>query len=143
MLCGISSAFAELFPTRGQVSHVLRTRAPCAHFLYCYRKLRTRLACVKRAASVRSEPGSNSRLKLVAPKIQNPPPVGDGPDFQSELLYSLGHSNRTGSGMCHPVVKERAPLSSRKANRQTEIIEKGLLKVNCILRWETVVCVEI
>src|SRR5205807_3213843 len=27
---------------------------------------RTRLACVKHAASVRSEPGSNSRLKLVA-----------------------------------------------------------------------------
>ena len=29
-------------------------------------KARTRLACVKHAASVRSEPGSNSRLKLVA-----------------------------------------------------------------------------
>jgi hypothetical protein len=61
MLCGISPAFAGLFPIGGQIAHVLRTRAPCAD-LYCYR-LRTRLACVKHAASVRSEPGSNSRLK--------------------------------------------------------------------------------
>src|SRR5690242_10913796 len=64
MLCGISPAFAGLFPTGGQIAHVLRTRAPCA-MPYCY-GTRTRLACVKHAASVRSEPGSNSRLKPVA-----------------------------------------------------------------------------
>ena len=64
MLCGISLAFARLFPIEGQIAHVLRTRAPCA-IPYCY-GTRTRLACVKHAASVRSEPGSNSRLKLVA-----------------------------------------------------------------------------
>jgi hypothetical protein len=62
MSCGISPPFGGLSPSAGQVAHVLRTRAPCAHSLYCYRKLRTRLACVKHAASVRSEPGSNSRL---------------------------------------------------------------------------------
>jgi hypothetical protein len=28
MLCGISPGFPELFPTRGQVSHVLLTRSP-------------------------------------------------------------------------------------------------------------------
>jgi hypothetical protein len=38
-------------------------RAPIPVLL---QKLCTRLACVKHAASVRSEPGSNSRLKLVA-----------------------------------------------------------------------------
>src|SRR5579872_1074023 len=65
MLCGISLAFARVSPTEGKVAHVLRTRSPRAHFLYCYRKLRVRLACVKHAASVRSEPGSNSHLKLV------------------------------------------------------------------------------
>ena len=58
VLCGISSPFEELFPTRGQVTHVLLTRAPlyspsCPGF-------RVRLACVRHAASVRSEPGSNS-----------------------------------------------------------------------------------
>jgi hypothetical protein len=66
MSCGISPAFAGVSPIRGQIAHVLRTRAPCADFLYCYRKLRTRLACVKHAASVRSEPGSNSHVKLAA-----------------------------------------------------------------------------
>src|SRR3989440_12103503 len=64
MLCGISFGFPKLFPIEGQIAHVLRTRAPCA-IPYCY-GTRTRLACVKHAASVRSEPGSNSRLKPVA-----------------------------------------------------------------------------
>ena len=66
MSCGISPPFGGLSPFGGQVTHVLRTRAPCADLLYCYSRLRTRLACVKHAASVRSEPGSNSRLKPVA-----------------------------------------------------------------------------
>ncbi len=29
MLCGISPAFAGVFPIGGQIAHVLRTRAPC------------------------------------------------------------------------------------------------------------------
>src|SRR5712692_1265794 len=66
MSCGISPGFPRLSPTRGQVSYVLLTRAPlysldpaCAgsNFL-------VRLACVRHAASVDSEPGSNSRLIL-------------------------------------------------------------------------------
>src|SRR5205807_10123065 len=53
--------FPRLSPTLGQVSHVLLTRSPlysrsCPRFL-------VRLACVRHAASVDSEPGSNSRLK--------------------------------------------------------------------------------
>ncbi len=52
--CGISPPFGGLSPTSGQVTHVLLTRLPLysqaeAHFL-------VRLACVKHAASVRSEP---------------------------------------------------------------------------------------
>src|SRR5579859_55883 len=53
--CGISAAFAALFPTRGQVTHVLLTRPPLAG-----RSQPVRLACIRRAASVRPEPGSNS-----------------------------------------------------------------------------------
>ena len=85
MSCGISPPFGGLSPFGGQVAHVLLTRAPCAHSLYCYSKLRTRLACVKHAASVRSEPGSNSRLKLVVLKTKNP---GESPgcEFQNELF---------------------------------------------------------
>ena len=58
-LCGISTGFPVLFPTPGQITHVLLTRAPlysgsCPPFL-------ARLACVRHAASVDSEPGSNSQ----------------------------------------------------------------------------------
>ena len=58
-LCGISKDFSLLFPSIGQVAHVLLTRPPLSKekqaLLYS-----ARLACVKHAASVRPEPGSNS-----------------------------------------------------------------------------------
>jgi hypothetical protein len=59
---GISPPFGRLFRTQGQVTHVLLTRSPlyrgsCDPFL-------VRLACVRHAASVRSEPGSNSPSKV-------------------------------------------------------------------------------
>ena len=58
VLSGISPAFAGLFQTGRQVVYVLLTRAPLySHPEGCFR---VRLACVKHAASVRSEPGSNS-----------------------------------------------------------------------------------
>ncbi len=121
MLCGISPAFAGLSPIEGQVTHVLRTRAPCAHPLYCYRGLRTRLACVRHAASVRSEPGSNSRLKLVVWKTKKSDkglPCRTQV-FQTNFL-SLGLLNyRTGSGTYHPIVKEQAscPAGRLSSNR--------------------------
>ena len=92
MLCGISPAFAGLFPIGGQIAHVLRTRAPCTD-LYCYR-LCTRLACVKHAASVRSEPGSNSRLKPVAWRKKKPGPKS-GPACQAKLLVAQIHSTHS------------------------------------------------
>jgi hypothetical protein len=52
-LPGISGAFAPLSPSRGQVSYVLLTRAPLF-------SRTVRLACVRHAASVHPEPGSNS-----------------------------------------------------------------------------------
>ena len=82
MLCGISPGFPRLSPTQGQVSHVLLTRSPlysrgCPRFL-------VRLACVRHAASVDSEPGSNSRLK---PDTPSPAETGDGQTVRSlELL---------------------------------------------------------
>ena len=63
MSCGISSSFPEVFPTSGQVTHVLLTRPPLG-WRSCPLRL-ARLACVKHAASVHSEPGSNSPLKSV------------------------------------------------------------------------------
>jgi hypothetical protein len=97
---------------------VLRTRSPRAHSLYCYRKLRVRLACVKHAASVRSEPGSNSHLKLVVPRTGF---SEEKFDSRERTFTSLGSTqnpitkirggkpsrspfwaNQTGSGMFHP-----------------------------------------
>ena len=60
-LCGISTDFSVLFPTRGQVPHALLTRPPLS---FKESKLpfgSVRLACVKHAASVHPEPGSNSQ----------------------------------------------------------------------------------
>ena len=63
--CGISSRFQLLSPSRRQVTHALLTRSPLRYDSFCrsfYQRISVRLACVRRAASVRPEPGSNSSL---------------------------------------------------------------------------------
>ena len=66
-LCGISSRFQLLSPTERQVSHALLTRSPLSS-TSINRSLNpsilVRLACVRHAASVRPEPGSNSQKML-------------------------------------------------------------------------------
>ena len=63
VLCGISNPFGPLSPCRRQVPHALLTRPPLG-YINSIRRLPSsnlvRLACVKHAASVRPEPGSNS-----------------------------------------------------------------------------------
>ena len=54
---GISVRFRTLSRTPGQMSYVLRTRAPLESTRKCFP---VRLACVRHAASVHPEPGSNS-----------------------------------------------------------------------------------
>ena len=59
IVSGIITCFHVLSQSGGQIIHVLLTRPP----LWGHRSdLTARLACLKRAASVRSEPGSNSPL---------------------------------------------------------------------------------
>ena len=60
--CGISPGFPGLSPIQGQVAHVLLTHSP----LYSPPEgdFRVRLACLIHAASVHSEPGSNSPKSL-------------------------------------------------------------------------------
>ena len=62
VISGISSCFQLVSQSQGQVAHVLLTRSP---LVYPRRGLTVRLACVKHAASVRPEPGSNSPLKNI------------------------------------------------------------------------------
>ena len=62
---GISNGFPLLSPSEGQVDYALLTRSPLTsrEQALC---LSVRLACVKHAASVRPEPGSNSPRYLEA-----------------------------------------------------------------------------
>ena len=60
-LCGISTSFPVLSHYRRQVAHALLTRPPLSFRLYCYKLGSVRLECVRHAASVHPEPGSNSR----------------------------------------------------------------------------------
>ena len=69
LLCGISICFQMLSPTLGQVTHVLLTRSPLTS-MSCQSGASTvnlkpkcvRLACIRHAASVHPEPGSNSQI---------------------------------------------------------------------------------
>ena len=61
LVSGISSGFPGLFQSLGQVTHVLLTRSPLIAREQAL-EVTVRLACVKHAASVRPEPGSNSPL---------------------------------------------------------------------------------
>ena len=67
VLSGIRPSFPGLSQSAGQITHVLLTRSPLEH---PRRGLSVRLACVKHAASVRPEPGSNSPNKNFPPKRQ-------------------------------------------------------------------------
>ena len=62
MLCGISSRFQLLSPSERQVTHALLTRPPLSSQKQAP-NCSVRLACVRHAASVRPEPGSNSLYK--------------------------------------------------------------------------------
>ena len=59
-LCGISRSFLLLSPAQGQVTYVLLTRSPLI-----FRRRFVRLACIRHAASVHPEPGSNSLNKCL------------------------------------------------------------------------------
>ena len=66
VLCGISRCFHLLSPCLGQIAHALLTRPPLEYYLPSRRtsnSIPARLACVKHAASVRPEPGSNSDVQ--------------------------------------------------------------------------------
>ena len=63
-LCGISRSFLLLSPAQGQVTYVLLTRSPLI-----FRRRFVRLACIRHAASVHPEPGSNSPQKITLASV--------------------------------------------------------------------------
>ena len=73
---GISSPFGGLSRSPGQVPHVLLTRSPLGLPQCCHCMDLVRLACVRHAASVRPEPGSNSPSRSEAVPRGRRPSIG-------------------------------------------------------------------
>ena len=63
-LSGFSYRFQQLSRAHGQVTYVLLTRSPLSLFGSKLPKDFVRLACIRHAASVHPEPGSNSPFDL-------------------------------------------------------------------------------
>ncbi len=103
VLSGIRPSFPSLSRSAGQITHVLLTRSPLE---YPRKGLSVRLACVKHAASVRPEPGSNSPNK-------NPPPTGRA-NFQSE---KPDHSKKTPKNWHQ---KNHTPTNGKKYEGMTK-----------------------
>src|SRR5207244_1550623 len=75
VLSGISSGFPELSRSCGQVAHVLLTRSPLDPPTSPRRDLSAspaRLACIRHAASVHPEPGSNSPKNITQEELTSP-----------------------------------------------------------------------
>ena len=85
VLSGIRPSFPSLSRSAGQITHVLLTRSPLE---YPRKGLSVRLACVKHAASVRPEPGSNS------PNKNNP--TTQAGEFKSEQSDLTKTTPKTG-----------------------------------------------
>lgn len=101
VLSGIRPSFPGLSRSAGQIAHVLLTRSPLE---YPRRGLSVRLACVKHAASVRPEPGSNSPNKISSRSEVN---------FKSEIPDK---TPKTGIINCH--THTRGVLGMAKNNNK-------------------------
>src|SRR5690606_35308240 len=138
---GISTDFSELSRRRGQVTHVLLTRSPLIQPVQAPVFI-VRLACVKHAASVRPEPGSNSPIKTKSTqptnnhkqaasqpdtKIHNrktpaqhtqPRNEEPGQAHQTKNKTEHPHTNQKSqhAGIPHGIKKLGTPLSSQKTN---------------------------
>ena len=114
VLCGISRCFHLLSPILGQIAHALLTRPPLERILLL---VPARLACVRHAASVRPEPGSNSDVQSSFPQ-----PASLGSDSPKPSPSSASSrrllSQKSDCSFCFLflciVFKDRAPRLSRR-----------------------------
>ena len=109
---GIVPGFPGVSPTFGQVAHVLLTRSP----LYWVPEgtVLARLACVRHAASVRPEPGSNSPYENLV-ECARPKPVRT-PDLV-ERRSPVESEDRPGSRSEITLVSHRATRSDARGSR--------------------------
>src|ERR1700730_6911765 len=108
VLSGIRPSFPSLSRSAGQITHVLLPRSPLE---YPRKGLSVRLACVKHAASVRPEPGSNSPNK-------NP---GTNPaEFESEQSDQTKRHQKTGITKTKPHPNTGASEHDQKTTTKTK-----------------------
>src|SRR5947207_12072988 len=113
VVSSISPRFRGLSQSLGQVTHVLLTRSPLEH---PRRGLSARLACVKHAASVRPEPGSNSPTKNCQKETRQK-------NAKSKPLDEGFKKTKIGTGF-HDTL-----LSSQKTDTHTSASGAGLVGV--------------
>lgn len=107
VLSGIRPSFPGLSQSAGQITHVLLTRSPLT-------RRSVRLACVKHAASVRPEPGSNS------PNKNNPTPQSQANSNQKNPITNNRHQNWHPKNTPHPTNgKIRGTTKTTNKNHQT------------------------
>ena len=85
-ISGINPSFPGLSRSAGQVAHVLLTRSPLRNRLGYPHLFVARLACIRHAASVRPEPGSNSPTYILG---LHPPPKRKAVPYMSCVSLHL------------------------------------------------------
>ena len=121
LISGISTSFPALSRSDGQVTHVLLTRSP---LVYPRKGLTVRLACVKHAASVRPEPGSNSPMK----KYHQPPPTTTGSSTGNHIKESKTNPNKPTD--FHQMINRNQskesinPTHNQVVHQQTKLLTK-------------------
>ena len=121
-LLDINRALARVFPDMGQIAYALLTRPPLAVFLRL-----VRLECVRHAASVHPEPGSNSPVIIInrlSPDLCFlPERFSCSITFSSFSKFLFGFLALSPSyfyqvfrclKFCCSIFKDRAPVPSRK-----------------------------
>ena len=112
VLFGIRPSFPGLSQSMRQVTHVLLTRSPLTRLR---RNEPVRLACVKHAASVRPEPGSNSPNKPGKNNSKNP---DEGIQYSSSTglnrhTVEFSNNTRTPITRLNQQTRSEGQLSSR------------------------------
>ena len=113
VLSGIRPSFPSLSRSAGQITHVLLTRSPLE---YPRKGLSVRLACVKHAASVRPEPGSNSPNK----NFSHPQAQAEFESEQSDLTKR--HQKLASKNRPHPHTgsDRHGPQKNNNKNKTTK-----------------------
>ena len=145
----ISASFPAFCSSAGQVAHVLRTRSPLV-IVALLPHVTVRLACIRPAASVHPEPGSNSPLYLVSSFFLSVP------DFlrYSSQKYSPGMSaadlhpyqrtlpsarSRASFGNAKVALSEtRNTLSAKKISPERESLRDRALHVFREAKWRRI-----